>query len=476
MAKKVSERRFYLPNTSCHIAIFGETGSGKSGTMKVIGEIRRDYNWKILDLYDGASEENCYWCLPSNYRFWGTDGKRGRTPQGYDTRILVPVIFSKLPKELPNICKLFKIRIIDLTSDDIKALIGKQISSSVSALWGVVSKHIKESTKPYEFLEIIKRSAKGDKDEIGAGKVGLKILYNIIEPMVREGLICSSDDEQALDLLTELKDRHIITSLMLKYVPVQLGHLNLRSFIVQHLLRKMFELKQQSEGNLRKLKVSVLMREATDFLSKGGMGDMGESDMAVRDIISKVLKQGRKFNLFVIIDAQSPSLLNQAVKGQFKIVLAHQIGDYSDLDEIVSPSVKDQVTTELKWSIGELPNRYCAVLKPREKRQDGVIVGEGAFITEMLPPRTRLMEEGEDFIQIFREERPEDMIKISDMINKNKEEQESEKKEIIEENEMEVKKKEYQKKIKKLQETNPDEYIKQKEKQKKDLLEHIKNI
>lgn len=450
--KRVPEGRFNLPDYGCHLAIFGETGAGKSVTLKVCAEIRYEQGWKLLDIYDGASEENCYYCLKSNHSFWNGKIKRGRGPTTYPLRILTPIILSKLPKKLPDVCIPFRIRICDFSSDDLKALIGKQIPTSAGLLWGIVSKHITKKTTGIELLEIIKKAAVGGKGEIGGGKVGLKLLYNIIEPMVIEGLLCAYDDDYALDMLSEIKDRKTISSLMLKYVPPQLGNLNLRSFLVQHIIRKTFELKQKSEGNLRKMKTAILMREATDFLAKGGAGDLGESDMAVRDIIAKVFKQGRKFNLFGIIDAQSPSMLASNVQGQFKIVLAHQISDYDDLDNLVSPSVKDQVTPTLKWAIGELPNKYCAVLKPRDKRVDGVVVGRGAFITKILPPRSRLMEAGEDFIEIFFsiEENKNRFIltkEFSEQIKQVKEEQEIE---IKKAEEFQDKKEVVEKKIKKL--------------------------
>jgi hypothetical protein len=470
--RSVREGRFNIKEINHHVAIFGETGSGKSGTLKVVAEVAYDKKFKILDIYDGASDENCYWALPSEHLFWGGVKKRGREPRGYPTRLLFPFMLTKLPKKLPDVSVVFRIPILDLGPDDLKALLGKQISSSVVSLWGVVNRYISHSTTGEELLEILKEAAKGKKGDVGAGKTGLRILYNILEPLVREGLLCNSDDPLALDLHAELREhRKSITALVFRYVPPQFANINLRSFLVQHITRRVFEMKQASEGLIRKQRVLLLLREIQDFLSKGGSSDMGEADLAVRDTMIKVIKQGRKFRLFTAFDTQSPSMLHSAVYGQFRLVLCHRIMDYDDLDNIISPAVKDQMTTQLKLQIGELPMQFVVVLKPRERRADGAVVGEGAYITKMLVPRSRLMEEGDDFFDIYLKKHPDRIISIEKMLRDAIEIKEKIKDKQIEKLEFEEKEEEYEERKEKLKKQNPEAYRKKDEENRRRMLE-----
>ena len=108
--------RWNAPYRPAHTIIFGQTGSGKSQTMKSLAE--RAFlkgNAKIIDLYSGGAEEGAYYSLESNHSFWEDReyefGGKVTKKMSFPVNCLIPVS-NNMPLDIPDIFTPFTIPII----------------------------------------------------------------------------------------------------------------------------------------------------------------------------------------------------------------------------------------------------------------------------------------------------------------------------------------------------------------------------
>ena len=381
---------FMLPygNWRYHIGVFGVTGMGKSVSVEALATRLYEMGWKIFDLYGGGRMEGAFYSLPSEYDFWKTP-KRTRKGEileatSYPTRLLFPMIKSRLPREIPNIGNVFTIPINSLDEGDLYALIGNELSKSEKSVWNrlIEDKIIGKKSSGWDLLNSIRLSNKVISKSRGMVSTKVKAygqdtLYYSFKPLVNEMLLSSAKNPLALDLASEIKDRKTITTLITRYVPDRFVH-----FIINYFIRKIYELNDKL-----KKKIFFVIREIQDILPREAVTPQG---LMVKRQIERVLRQGRGRRVFFLVDGQEPSQIT-LLKGQFQMIITHQIRSPEDLMELLPKSIKSQVPKEDYYKISFLD------------------VGEAMYITpfgygfgRIIPARSKHREPNEDFMELWR--------------------------------------------------------------------------
>ena len=139
-----------LPFRISHLVVFGQTGSGKSQTIKAC--VERAFlrgNTKVIDLYSGGAEEGSYYSLASNHPFWNEreygHGKEATKAMEFPLDVLIPMS-KHIPKNLPDIYTPFTIPINTITENDLKSILGGDLTKSEIALWRIVDAKINKNT------------------------------------------------------------------------------------------------------------------------------------------------------------------------------------------------------------------------------------------------------------------------------------------------------------------------------------------
>lgn len=306
---KPSVIKTYYPDRRLegHIFSFGRVGGGKSvSTKSIIESYQENLGYKIFDIYGGEREEGVYWALPSQDKDYfeqelgaiGTLDEDG--PKQFRVNILYPYFESKLPKKLPKLkpyvnSTLFTIPLEDVTAEDLKMVMGN-ISETTIYMWNEI---IHKSTKDDNAGSLIHLS-----EEIKAGNF---LLYkNFIIPMSREKFLMHRGCDYNIDIISEAKDKEVITVLCLEFVPKRF-HL----FIINYILRKIMDhldLNQIPRDNI------IFMREAAEFFRATDDSVVEDRFKIFRTNLSHYIRMGRRGAYFAL-DCQSPLEVRGLVQG-----------------------------------------------------------------------------------------------------------------------------------------------------------------
>jgi hypothetical protein len=129
-------------------------------------------------------------------------------------------------------------------------------------------------------------------------------------------------------------------------------------FFSSHLLKKVFEMNKKREISEREINVFIL-EEAHRFISKS----RENSSLQEIERFKKVAREGRKFGCFLFLSSQRPSELSSTVLSQCNNYLIHRIKNNFDLDYMLKtiPYIdKNQLTrfsylpTGVAYIVGEL--------------------------------------------------------------------------------------------------------------------------
>jgi len=386
------QSRYMLPKQLTHLVCYGMTGSGKSQTINsLISRVMMRGNIKVFDLYSSGAGEGFYWSLPSNHKFWKDrqfSYKNQKTAaREFPVRCLVPMC-KNMPDELPDICKPFTIPITSLTENDLKAMLGNNLTKNEIALWRKIRDNFKNTTTHTDLTNMMIDAQKSEDERTpGIHGTGVSSLYNMFSSFEPHKLFSSGNNKLSLDIAKELRDKKVITSLILKFFPDELW-----PFIVNHFI---YQINQIMTRENTKTVVILIIREAGDFLSP--IGESSPQEDAVRSNMAQVLKKGRKHQLYFWMDNQT-GLNVEAVKTQFGIKICHKVTN----------------TIELQNALGDLgallltKNDYNLIRTFKPGKCFVLEENRGLFNPQMFPPLTRMSgEEGADFIEIWRSEKGE---------------------------------------------------------------------
>jgi len=392
--------RWNLPYRYSHLIVYGQTGSGKSQTLKSCAE--RAFlrgNCKIVDIY--LDEEGCYYALESKHSFWEDReyvfGGKITKKMSFPVNCLIPVC-KKIPKNLPDIFTPFTIPINTITQNDLKSILGSDLTKSEIALWRRVAEKVDKSTTLIDLLNYMidtKSSTKKDDRIPGVSAHGISSVYNMFSAFEREQLFSSAMNSISLDLYDELKNKNVITTLVLKYFPEEY-----QGFIINYFIHQIYDLILQ--GKI-KHNVIIVMREVGDFLEN--LSDSPQ-EQAVKNSIIHVLRKGRKHRLFFWMDNQTPMNLD-IIKTQFPVKICHFVDN----------------TEELKNALGDLGTMllnkedYIKLMSFRAGRCF-ILTHSGLFNPQILPPLSRMSgEEGNDFFTIWRDEKGSRFTNINQQLD-----------------------------------------------------------
>lgn len=379
--------RWHLPRNISHMIIYGQTGSGKSQTLKSCVErafLRGDV--KILDLYAGGADEGAYYALKSNHKFW-TDRQfyykdKITQAQEFPVKCLVPMS-RKLPAELPDFYQPFTLGVSTITDSDLKSILGSDLTKGEIAIWRKTLANVKKSTSLPDLLRLL-IEAKNKKDgKPGASAHGLSSVYNLFSAFERERLFSSTNNPLALDLKAELKNKNVITSLILRHFPEEYW-----GFIVNYFIHNTYQLVLD---NQIKSTIIIVLRELGDFLE--GVTNSPQ-EAAVKNSIIHVVRKGRKHKLFFWGDNQTPVNID-VVKSEFPIKICHKVDNTYALKEALGDLGAMLLVNDDYARLMNFPPGRCFVL-----------TNSGLFNPQMMPPLSRMSgQEGADFYTIWRQEK-----------------------------------------------------------------------
>lgn len=319
--KYLQNFKIYKSKSRSFLAI-GDVGKGKSVTCATITEILWYQYCKIVDLYSAGRFEGAYRALPSLHPYWKHKRRINNKIFGarsFPVKLLYPM-GNKLPKKLPDISEVFTIPVNSLDHDDLKALVGEDITPSVKTLWESLVDQMDDKISAIdvdrEMKRLVNKKVPSKKINFGVAPTGYglsQLSGNVFRPLMREKLLSSKRNFMSLDLVKELNDRKVITVLVLKHTPKFL-----HNFIVNYFINHMFKLKRDG---LVKPTIYVQLREAADVLRN----DLtNASEVAIKNNISRILRQQRT-GMYFVFDTQHPGEL-PLVKDQFDTVIVHRTG------------------------------------------------------------------------------------------------------------------------------------------------------
>jgi|GEM_PF-6760321 len=381
--------RWVLPsNLDGHIIIFGQTRSGKSQTLKGIGErLFLRHRIKVLDLYAGGADEGAYYTLKSNHSFWEKRQFKYKNypllrAQEFPTTCLIPIC-KDIPKDLPDFFKPFTIPINTLTENDIKCFLGSDLTKNESALWHIVSERVNKNTTFPDLMEYILDAQKAKKKTPGISGKGVSSIYNLFRSLEKHHMFSSYYCPTALHLRAEMMDKTVITSLIIKHFPEEYW-----GFLVNYFIKNVYRM---CTNHLIKSEVAILMREIGDFLE-----DTSDSapSMAVKKSICHILRKGIKTGLHFVCDNQTAVNID-VVKTQFETKICHYVDNIIDLQEALGSLGALLLTRPDYNEIRYFGPGKCFVLTKR-----------GLFKPQIFPPLSRMTStKAEDFFNLWKTEK-----------------------------------------------------------------------
>ena len=392
--KKIGKKQVYdLQVADNNNFILGNSilskNSGKSQTLKNLGERAFLRGIKVVDLY-GGPEEGFYWALKSNHPFWNNNRefnykRRVLKAMEFPVKCLIPMSKS-IPFELPDFCQTFTIPINSLTEEDLKALLGNTMTKNEAPLWRKVKEKINKKTTMHDLINYIIDAQKGGERTPGIHGMAVSSIYNTFNSFVPHKLLSSAVNPLALNIKEELRNKKVITSLILKYFPREY-----RGFIINYFIHTIYDL---MESGTIKHPVVILFREFADYLVS--YGESSPQELAIKKNIIETLRHGRKHQLHMWMDTQNPINVD-IVKTECEIKICHKVDN----------------TVELENALGDLgamlltKDDYYTLMKFR--RGQAFILQQspiGLFKPTILPPLSRMTgDEGADFIETWRNEK-----------------------------------------------------------------------
>lgn len=397
--------RWSLPKRLTHLVVYGQTGTGKSQTLKSCAERAYLRGVKIVDLYSGGAGEELYWSLASNHSFW-KDRKFSQNNQitearEFPVKALIPVA-KYLPPELPDICRVFTIPLSTLKEADLKAVLGNTLTRNELALWRNLQDKIKKDTTLVDLMNwIIDANKKQDSRTPGIHGTGVSSLFNMFSAFKKNMLLSSENNPLSIDIKAELRDRKTVTSLCLKWFPEEYW-----GFIINHFIHRTYELILKGEI---KHPVIIILREVGDFLVNAS--ESSPQEEAIKRSMTTILRKGRKHRLYFWCDNQTPMNLD-IIKTQFPVKICHYVDNIAELENALGDLGSLLLTREDYVTLRNFPPGRCYVLEQR-----------GLFNPQMFPPLSRMSgEDGADFLEIWRKEKGARFIQTKPIINQLKEE------------------------------------------------------
>jgi hypothetical protein len=466
--------RYFIPKKEVrHIAFYGQTRSGK--TVNTMGWVTQAFSYchhKVWYLWDGQRGENCFFLLPSRFRKWirGWEDKYGNVHRSkvYPCTLFYPNN-RRLPKELPAPSKRFTIPIPSLEIEDIRSIVGLDITKNEEDIWNSIKEnYVDEHTSAHELLRSISTIAKRKIIHVKEGYTtpeitshGIKTIFNAIKRLADEKIITSGDCETCINIWEEYKKPEIF-SLVLTHIENWLA-----KFVLQWMVRNIFDTLSKRK---HKKASTIVLDEAWQIIPKN---TITPQEVIIKNIVDKVLVQGiGSANLYFIIGTQIPTEIDMA-GGQMGICVVHKTAGAEDIAYFMITESKAWFTAEDRRAIPHLETGNCFIFTDK-----------GRFYVHAIPPQCRIKHADDDFIDLWKKIAPslgwtEPMKDTSSTIKKIEEDYQNGIKKNLEEIEIIKNKKKAKEELIKMreeEEIRKRKEAEEEEEQKKEekRLEHIK--
>lgn len=374
----------------------GNPGYAKtSGNRREI-ELRYNLNHKIFCLYDGGTRmDMAYFMFKSISNFWKIPklerGNKIVSPRSYPTELLYPVS-NNLPDRLPNPSRPFTIGVSDINEEDLVAILGSgKATDSAKIIFKYLRKRVNENTTPEDFLNYLGLAYKDidDTDKIKLSHFGVKKLKEFFTSLMSEGLLSSKKAETSIDIRSLIRDRKTISVLILRHIPESYWGF-LVHFFLKHISNTLVGIGDK-KGRRLNIPVTLTMNEIPDLLDEDD--EKGSAGNAISKMISKIAKQSRTFDIFMLLDTQLPQQLPD-IKETMKRIYVYNSSRAAveKAMEIIGVSTRTgEITSDDLLIIPRLsPGWYY--LFDRD---------EGVGLYKQVWTRSRTYEDGEDFYQIY---------------------------------------------------------------------------
>lgn len=349
----IKESIFGVPPTLVGaIFLYGRIGSGKTTAMLTLSQKYHDHperRYKIFDFWGGERSEQLYWTLPStDFEYWSKIKKKlllsDDGPRQYKVNLLFPMS-RRLPDKLPSYppyihSKVFTIPFKDITIDDISLVLGV-VSNENKFLWKEVIEHSKKSDNG-ENIKYLMKELRG---------TARPLYKSFILPFTRDHILQNTNNDYNLDLLEELKDRDVISILVLDYVDKEYY-----LFYLGYILRQVSKLLDSGKTRNR---IVGLIREATDFFRATDQSTMEDKYKIFRTQLSQHIRMGRR-GLHLFLDAQSPNETRGLVDGSQDLTILARLPSQDDRLQATAQLYRDNLISKKQIiDLGQLnPGEY----------------------------------------------------------------------------------------------------------------------
>jgi hypothetical protein len=333
-----------------HCGIFGTTGSGKSSIGEYLAETFYDASEKVIDFFDEGRLENAFYRFPEDRpelirvnRKLIPDWK----PRSFPVEVWFPRYCGKeVTRQVPEYFKAFTLPLSDLSTDDLKTLMGLRAHEWTFAGEAMIDRALAEIEPEDDFWVLIEKVLQGlkrgiirfDDEEIPIGD------RRSVFPMVRRlyelqqmGIISSHEDPRCIDFKQLLADKDQITS----FTVYQIASIRVRYGIWAYLLRKILDTKRVNVGLPR----TVLFIREVRNLAPSKLGVFADATYTRRNL-ARIAREGRDVSIRLLVDSQRFMDVDIDLRSQIEFLILLRIY-WSDVQEATSSVFMDW-STQLK--------------------------------------------------------------------------------------------------------------------------------
>jgi len=371
-----------------HAGIFGSTGSGKSSIGEYLAETFFDAGEKVIDFFDEGRLENAF------YRFAEDKSEllkilkaRKLQPRDFPCEVYFPRYCGKeVTRRVPEYFKPFTLPLSDLSTDDLKTLMGLRAHEWTFAGEAMIDRALAEIEPEDEFYTLIERVVqslkqgviKFDEEEIPIGdRRSVFPLVRRLYELQQLGIISSATDPRCIDFKQVLADKGQITS----FTVYQIASIRIRYGIWAYLLRKILDTKRVNVGLPR----TVLFIREVRNLAPAKLGVFADAVYTRRNL-ARVAREGRDVSIRLLVDSQRFLDVDIDVRSQLEFLILLRL--YFDDIQEATKSVFMDWSTQLKIQ--------------RLERGVGCFIGRGRYRYPVSVPvsLSKHKQEGEHLFQV----------------------------------------------------------------------------
>jgi len=371
-----------------HAGIFGTTGSGKSSIGEYLAETFFDAGEKVIDFFDEGRLENAF------YRFAEDKSEllkvlkaRKLQPRDFPCEVYFPRYCGKeVTRRVPEYFKPFTLPLSDLSTDDLKTLMGLRAHEWTFAGEAMIDRALAEIEPEDEFYTLIEKVIQSlkqgvirfDEEEIPIGdRRSVFPLVRRLYELQQLGIISSATDPRCIDFKQVLADKEQITS----FTVYQIASIRIRYGIWAYLLRKILDTKRVNVGLPR----TVLFIREVRNLAPAKLGVFADAVYTRRNL-ARVAREGRDVSIRLLVDSQRFLDVDIDVRSQLEFLILLRL--YFDDIQEATKSVFMDWSTQLKIQ--------------RLERGVGCFIGRGRYRYPVSVPvsLSKHKQEGEHLFQV----------------------------------------------------------------------------